>query len=104
MLAALYALIPKLACLLTATSCRLSAGRAGSASGHLTESVIQVFLRECRGLIMATAFVDEDFPDLNYEADLCGNIEQTLKALQGYGELIQNGRCEGKQAPHRRVE
>lgn len=53
---------------------------------------------------MATAFVDEDFPDLNYEADLCGNIEQTLKALQGYGELIQNGRCEGKQAPHRRVE
>jgi hypothetical protein len=32
--------------------------------------------------------------DLDYEADLCGNIEQALKALQGYGimalELIQN--------------
>ena len=31
---------------------------------------------------------------LNYEADLCGNIEQALKGLQGYGimasELIQN--------------
>ena len=31
---------------------------------------------------------------LDYEADLCGNIEQALKGLQGYGimalELIQN--------------
>ncbi|OJU14316.1 MAG: hypothetical protein BGN85_00305 [Alphaproteobacteria bacterium 64-11] len=31
---------------------------------------------------------------LTYEADLCGNIEQALKGLQGYGimalELIQN--------------
>ncbi len=35
-----------------------------------------------------------DLVDLDYEADLCGNIEQALKALQGYGvmalELIQN--------------
>ena len=43
---------------------------------------------------MATTLVDEQFTDLSYEADLCGNIEQALKALQGYGimalELIQN--------------
>ncbi|MFC7498467.1 protein NO VEIN domain-containing protein [Enterovirga sp. GCM10030262] len=43
---------------------------------------------------MATALIEEEFPDLSYEADLCGNIEQALKALQGYGimalELIQN--------------
>lgn len=43
---------------------------------------------------MATAYIEEEFPDLSYEADLCGNIEQALKALQGYGimalELIQN--------------
>ena len=43
---------------------------------------------------MATAIREDEFPDLSYEADLCGNIEQALKALQGYGimalELIQN--------------
>ena len=36
----------------------------------------------------------EDTSTLEYEADLCGNIEQALKGLQGYGimalELIQN--------------
>lgn len=44
--------------------------------------------------MVATALVEDEFPDLSYEADLCGNIEQALKALQGYGimalELIQN--------------
>lgn len=43
---------------------------------------------------MATNQLADDAPDLDYEADLCGNIEQALKALQGYGimalELIQN--------------
>lgn len=38
--------------------------------------------------------IESEAPDLDYEADLCGNIEQALKALQGYGimalELIQN--------------
>ncbi len=37
---------------------------------------------------------DADVSTLDYEADLCGNIEQALKGLQGYGimalELIQN--------------
>jgi len=36
----------------------------------------------------------EETSTLDYEADLCGNIEQALKGLQGYGimalELIQN--------------
>ncbi len=38
---------------------------------------------------------------LSYEADLCGNIEQALKGLQGYGimalELIQNADDAGAQ-------
>jgi hypothetical protein len=44
--------------------------------------------------MMAAAAIQTVGPDLSYEADLCGNIEQALKALQGYGvmalELIQN--------------